>query len=224
MYGTPRFRAINRQYTTPIKSSPLVVPSAIVSASKSEEPRRAAPSYTMARSLPVRALKIMASVEKYTPAPDDSEPEQEDPDYETESSATRDTTTESEQRAAKEQAKADKDWARERRRTEPARGPSIPHRRFSIGLGQKEQEKTSKSHATQTRTYTNLEQRPNTPVLFTNIVRARRVNPHSRWSIYHEVRNFGVNGTHPDAPHKILPASQHRQLLRHPSTRHNKDT
>lgn len=151
MYGTPRFKAINRQYSTPIKSSPLVVPFAIVSASNSEEPRRAAPSYTAPRSLPVRALKILASVEKYTPAPDDSEPEQIDPDYETETSATRDTTTESEQQAAREHAKADKDWARERRRTEPAGCPRIPHRRFSIGLGQKEQEKTSKSHATHKR-------------------------------------------------------------------------
>ncbi|KAI4124424.1 MAG: hypothetical protein LQ347_005747, partial [Umbilicaria vellea] len=124
MYGTPRFRAINRQYTTPIKSSPLIVPSSVVSASRTvKETRRAALFNGATRSLPVRALKIMASVEKYTPAPDDSEPEQEDPDYETESSATRDTTTESEQRAAEEQAKAYKGRVRERQRTESAGGP-----------------------------------------------------------------------------------------------------
>lgn len=95
----------------------------------------------------------MASVEKYTPAPDDSEPEQEDPDYETESSATRDTTTESEQRAAEEQAKAYKGRVRERQRTESAGGPSISHQRSSVGLGPMKGEETSKPSQRQARIY-----------------------------------------------------------------------
>lgn len=221
MYGTPRFRAINRQYTTPIKSSPLVVPSSVASESNVEEPRRAAPSHAATRSLPVKALKIMASVEKYTPAPEDSEPEQEDPDYETESSATRDTTTESEQQAAEEQAKAYKGRVRERRRTESAGGPGISHQRSSVGLGPKKGEKTSKTQVQETRRYADLVQRPNTSVLFTNSGRARPLNRRSRWSKYHEGRKLGATGTHLDALCKLLPASEHRQLLHHPSPRHS---
>lgn len=155
-YRTPCFRAINRQNTTPIKSSPLAVPPSVASHSVAKETRQTAPSNASTRTLPVRALKIMASVEKYTPAPNDSEPEQPDSDYETESSATRDTTTESEQRAADEQERADKGRARERRRNGSAGGSSNTRQGSSLQHAQEGRQETGKSRPRRVQRYINV--------------------------------------------------------------------
>ena len=203
IYATPRFKAINRPRTTPIVSSPVGL-SSVGRRPIGIEPHRAACYAASTRTLPVRALKIIPSVEKYTPATDDSEPEQPDSDYEVESSESRDTTTETEAQAAEEQEKTDKGKSRQERRLTSAGRASNGHQHSFKAYAHQGRETTGKTPAKNLRRKTNAVQRLHMPVRSIDGIAARRAGPRRSWRTLRKAANIDVQALPMTASHLFL--------------------
>ena len=204
IYGTPRFKAINRLRTTPLVSSPVGL-SPVGRRPIGIEPHRAACYAASRRTLPVRALKIIPSVEMYTPATDDSEPEQPDSDYEVESSESRDTTTETESQAAEDRTKTGKGKSRQERRLTSAGRASNEHQHSFKDYAHQKREKTAKTPAQNLRRKTNTVQRLHMPVRPINDIAARRAgHPRRSWQTFRKADNIDVQALPMTASHLFL--------------------